>query len=488
MAMRLCGKGFVLLWLLLLQSCSAFVSYRDRIEGPLEKFESGSFDASYEDLEKRARKGTARLAYLLEAATVLHTKGDLEESNRVFSASEALIRTYDERAVISLSDTAAKGASLVLNEKTIPYEGEPFEKVLIHSYKALNFLFLGQLESARVEIRRSFARQRENRQRHEREIAALEEEARNRQIHTSSLLREARAQYNELGSGSAGAMLHPYEDPFAYYLSALVYEFNGEYNDAYIDLKRTQELRPGVPCVENDLLRTAKLAGLGDAYLEWSERLGRPARFANRQSEGEIFLFLQAGMGPRKEEVRLILPVPEAGLVTVALPRYGRVPSRFHKAALYDLEGRLLGETAVLTDLEALAIRNLEDRMPILVLKQVLRAAAKGLVAATAADQGGPAAALVANVFNLLSEQADLRCWTTLPRDFQVARIPVPTGRQRLTLAFLDGSGRRLAEQLVEADMAPGSRVFLNARTGSRSVIAFHVYGRDARTDDGKGR
>lgn len=477
-----CRTVWVLL-LLLLPSCSVFVSYRDRIEGPLEKFESGFFDDSYEDLEKRARKGTGRLAYLLEAATVLHTKGDLVESNRVFSTSEALIRSYEERAVISLSDTAAQGASLVLNEKTIPYEGEPFEKVLIHSYKALNFLFLGQFESARVEIRRSFARQQENRQRHEKEIAALEEEARDRQIPTSSLLREARAQYEEPRSGWAAGVLNPYEDPFAYYLSALIYEFNGEYNDAYIDLKRVQELKPGIPCVENDLLRTAKLAGLGDAYRDWSERLGRPARFVNRQEEGEIFVFLQAGMGPRKEEVRLVLPVPEAGLVTVALPRYGRVPSRFAKAALYDSEGRLLGETAVLTDVETLAIRNLEERMPILVLKQVLRAAAKGFVAATAADRGGAAAALAANVFNLLTEQADLRCWSTLPRDFQVARIPVPAGGRSLTLSFLDESGRRLAEQVLEADIAPGSRVFLHARTGSRSLVAFHAYGPGVRAE-----
>lgn len=467
---------FLFVSFLLLQGCSAFTSYRNRIEGPLERFESGDLEGSYEDLEKRGRKGTARLAYLLEAATVLHTKGDLEGSNRVFSASETLIRSYEERAVISLSDTASKGASLVLNEQTIPYEGEPFEKVLVHSYKALNFLFLGQIDSARVEIRRSFARQQENRQKHEREIAALEEEARDRRMQTSGLLREAHAQYDELGFASAGAG-NPYEDPFAYYLSALIYEFNGEFNDAYIDLKRAQELRPGVPCVENDLLRTAKLSGLSEAYRDWSERLGRQARFLNREAEAELFVFLQCGMGPRKEEVRLVLPVPEAGLVTVALPRYGRVASRFEKAALYDSDGRLLGETAVLTDVETLAIRNLEDRMPVLVLKQVLRAAAKGFMAATAADQGGAAAALAVNLFNLVSEQADLRCWTTLPRDLQVARIPVPTGRRRLTFAFLDGAGRRLAEQSLEADMAPESRVFVNARTGSRSVVAFQVYG-----------
>ena len=39
--------------------------------------------------------------------------------------------------------------------------------------------------------------------------------------------------------------------------------------------------------------------------------------------------------------------------------------------------------------------------------------------------------------WNLVSEQADLRSWLTLPRSAQVARFPLPEGEQTLTL---DGS------------------------------------------------
>ena len=468
------------LWMVLLvvclsPGCSTFTSYPDNIESPLQNFEAGNFRAAFEEVEDRSQKGLNRLVYQLEAAMVLHTEGDLERSNEIFSRSEDTIRTYEEKAVVSISDTAAQGASLLVNEKTIPYQGEGFEKVLIHTYKGLNDLLLREYEEARVEIRRSFARQQENRKRNEEEIERLEEEARNNRLETRSMLRDVESYYSDQ-SEILNRVDNPYEDPFAYYLSALVYELNGEFNDAYVDLQKVQEIRPGVPCVENDLLRMAKLSGLKDAYRSWSESLNRTARFADREQEGEIILFFQCGMAPRKEELKLALPIPEVGLVSLALPKYEAVPSRIAQVALYGSDGTFKGETWVLTDLEAIAVRNLDDRMPILILKQVLRATAKGALAMTASDQGGLAAAIAVNLFNLVTEQADLRCWTTLPANLQVARLALQQGRHDLVLAFQDASKGRVQEQPFSVDVGAGGKVFVNVRAGAQGVIAFHVF------------
>jgi hypothetical protein len=470
-----CRLWLVWLWVFTSQGCSIFTSYPDNIESPLQNFEAGNFKASFEEVEERSRKGLNRLVYQLEAAMVLHTEGDLERSNEIFSQSEETIRQYEEKAVISVSDAAAQGASLFVNEKTIPYQGEPFEKVLINTYKGLNYVFLRKQEEARVEIRRSFARQQENRKRNEEEIERLEEEARDRRIQTRAVLREVESHYGDQQE-ILTRVKNPYEDPFAYYLSALVYELNGEFNDAYVDLQRVQELRPGVPCVENDLLRMAKASGLNEAYRSWSESLNRAARFANREQEGEIIIFFQCGMAPRKEELKLALPIPEVGLISLALPKYRTVPSRIARAALYGSDGTLKGETSILTDLEAIAMRNLDDRMSILLLKQVLRSATKGALAMTAGDQGGAAAMIAVDLFNLVTEQADLRCWTTLPGSFQVTRLPLQQGRQDLVLIFQDSWGRRLQEEPFSLEVKPGEKTFVHVRTGTQGVIAFHVF------------
>ncbi|MEW6443308.1 MAG: hypothetical protein AB1640_20420 [bacterium] len=456
------------------QGCSTFTSYPERIQGPLESFQSGKLEGSFKEVEGRWDKRLDKLVWLLEGAMVLHTDGRLEQSNEVLARSEELIEHYEQKAVVSVTDTASQGASLVLNEKTIPYEGEPFEKVLVNTYKAMNDLFLRRYEEARVEIRRSFARQQENRRRHEEEMRRLEARARRERVEPDAYIRGTEPYYRDQQE-ILRRVKNPYEDPFAYYLSALIYELNGEYNDAYIDLERIQEIRPGVPCVEDDLLRMASQAGLSDAYRTWSEALKRTARVPGKD-QAEVFVFFETGMAPRKQEIRVPLPIPNVGILSLALPKYAHVPSRIAQAALYGPDGSLLGETSVLTDLEAVAVRNLDDRMPALLIKQVLRASAKGAVAATAQDQGGALGALAANVYNWVSEQADLRCWTTLPRTLQAARMSLPAGRHDLVLAFRDAGGQRLQDQPFSVEARPGAKIFVHARSGTAGVISFHVY------------
>ena len=48
------------------------------------------------------------------------------------------------------------------------------------------------------------------------------------------------------------------ENPFAIYLSGMIYEALGEINDAYIDYKKVYSLRPDVPYLEGNLLRLSK--------------------------------------------------------------------------------------------------------------------------------------------------------------------------------------------------------------------------------------
>jgi hypothetical protein len=94
----------------------------------------------------------------------------------------------------------------------------------------------------------------------------------------------------------------------------------------------------------------------------------------------------------------------------------------------------------------------------------------------TAGDQGGAAAMIAVDLFNLVTEQADLRCWTTLPGSFQVTRLPLQQGRQDLVLIFQDSWGRRLQEEPFSLEVKPGEKTFVHVRTGTQGVIAFHVF------------
>jgi hypothetical protein len=460
---------------LILVACSTLTRYPVETRGLISDFEGGSSGEAFWQADKRSKRGLNRLAYLLEGGMILHTRGHLEASNAEFDEAEGVIRHHEEKAVVSLSEGSAQVGSIFVNEKTLPYRGEPFEKVLVNTFKASNYLFLHDYEGARVEIRRSFARQKENERKHEDEYERAQEEAARRGISSRRVSRAVDVHYEDQKE-IVRSVKNLYEDAFAYYLSSIVYELNREYNDAYIDLKKVQELRPGVPYVENDLLRMAGRSGLRDALKENENELGRQPRRWDDKREGNVIVFFGSGMAPRKTQIKISIPIPSVGIVPIAFPKYEPVPNPVRYAALYDRQGHLHGRTFVLTDLEATAIRNLDDRMNTLALKQVFRSAVKGAMVKTAREQGGWAADLVANLYNVFTEQADLRCWQTLPQNMQVARVFLPAGRHELVFALHGETGGTVQERDFALDVRPGETIFVSARSGPWDLIGFNVF------------
>jgi hypothetical protein len=469
---------------LVLAACSTLTHYPEETQDLIDDFNTGSSVEALAEAEKHWTKGLNRLAYLLEGGMILHVGGKPKQSSAAFNEAEWVIRHHEEKALLSLSKGATQLSTLVLNEKTLPYRGEPFEKVLVNAYKAKNYLFLHDYEGARVEIRRSFARQKENQRMHRKESDRIEDEAKRRGISARSALREVNRHYQDQRE-IARRVRNLYEDAFTYYLSAIVYELNREYNDAYIDLKKVQSLRPGVPYVEDDLLRMARLSGLSGALKEWMERFERAPAPREETKVGEVFLFFGCGMAPGKGQIKISIPIPDVGWIGLAFPKYEPVPNPIEHAALYDDQGRFYGRTFVLTDLEALSIRSLADRMPMLTLKQILRAAVKGAMVKTARDQGGWAGELAANLFNVITEQADLRSWQTLPQNIQVARIPLQAGHHDLILALHGKTGGKVQERAFSLDVRPGEKIFLNARTGAWDLVGFNVYQLGPKDGDG---
>jgi len=314
-------------------ACTVFTFYPQQMQGALDDFEAGKLDAAYEAVEKEYGSGLNQLLYLLEGGMILHCMGDLPRSNQIFTEANEIIRKYQEKAVVSLGQGTAQVGSLLVNEKTLPYRGEPFERVLVDTYKATNYLFQRDYEGARVEIRRSFQAQQENRRLHEKELERMEKEAGRQGIRPQPLFRDVENSYRDQAAIVA-RVKNPYEDPFAYYLSAVVYELNREYNDAFIDLKRVEELCPGVPFVQNDLLRMARLSRLTDALPPGLPRDAAP-RFIDPKTHGELLLVFGCGMAPRKRQIKITLPIPEVGLVPLAFPKYEPVPCRIERAAVY---------------------------------------------------------------------------------------------------------------------------------------------------------
>ena len=456
--------------------CSIITSYPGEMRHVQAAFLDGNFAAASEALEAMKPSGGDKLCHLFERGTVYHTMGNYKASNRAFLEAVRIARAFDERAMVSVRDSTAYAAALVINDKTLPYRGSSFERVLLHTYLATNFLMQRDLEGARVEILRAYALQKTLHEQHGKSIQRTKSEAAGRQLDAGAIAQKVRNQYADQRAllKKAGNV---YQNAFTYYLSALVYEMGGEIDDAYIDMKQVHGLNPNFLPAQRDLLRYSKDLGFRDDYREWQKKFGVEADEKLPSGHGEVVLVFQCGLAPEKEEIKFSFPIPiknKAHLVSMAIPKYR---SRYNPVSGVRLrvDGKMLGVTQALVDVEATAVRNLWDDAAEIAFRQVARAAGRIVAQQAARKEGGEWAALGVMIVGHLLEQADLRSWLTLPRELHILRADVPAGKHNFTMRLLPGGGGRV--QLSNVPVRSGKITIINLRSvGNRGTANYVTF------------
>ncbi len=396
---------------------------------PVERCLAGQRPAeALEVLDGQRHPARDRMLYLLNRAMLLRQTGDYRASNEEFEQAKAL---RERLTALSITEQAA---SFLLNDGSRSYEGEPHEQVLIHLYEALNYLEAGDPEEARVEA-----------------------------LQVDLLLRRLADRAPESPFST---------DPFARYLAGLVYEEQGEWSDAMISYRKAYEAYRAhaeryplrLPAsLQQDLVRMAERVGLHEEAERYRGEFGLdgPGASPLEGGRGEIVFLFHRGLAPVKREQILPYLDPSSGVVvTLALPRY-EVRREVARRALVAAEGQR-GETEVVEDIEAIALANHEALLPGITARAAARAVVKYAVARKARDENAAVGALL-NLAAVLTERADTRSWLSLPSEIQMARLPLPPGRHRVSVDVL-GAGnavlcrREFAGVVVEE----GRRTYLS--------------------------
>ena len=359
----------------------------------------------------RGLQGNNRLLYLQERGRLAELAGDFQASRQDYTDAIRLYREEDEQALIRLSGVGATGSALLTNDNALPYRGEDYERILLHGFQAMNYWATGDLEGAAVEFRRVTEAQRNAESRREREIQRAEEEARDKDIDIHSFP-------EELGGLNAAAadVRSSVENAWLYYLAGLFREGTGDYNNAAVDYRRALQIRPEMELIEEDLRRV---------------QARQDRRY--RDDRGLVVISHEQGLVPPRREISLPIPTRH-GYVAVAFPTYD--PADFGGGRPLRIEtpdGQTL-QTREIARIDAMAARALRERVPGMLLRQTLRARTK-YEAQKQAEEFGILGMFFVQIYNLVSEQADLRSWLTLPAGTRVARTEMEPGEHRLKLS-----------------------------------------------------
>lgn len=370
----------------LLSSCA---SYTSATKAGLDAFSHRDFAAAEKVYEKADEDGVDQLVYLFDRATVRYSAGQYEQSIKDFRLAADLSEIKDYTSL------ATEAATLVTNDRITPYKGEEFEHVLTSVYLALNFAALGNEENAIVACRQV-----------------------NRKLEL--LRKEGKRQYSL--------------NAFAQYLAGLMFEKEGNWNNAYIDYKKTAEIAPAFSRVKHDIVRGALETDNNSELGKWKRTLGvtdDDVKEAKRELKktGAVVLLYQNGFAPEKISSPSWYELPEYR------SRYNR-----HRAARLYLDGKEVGRTELLYDVEAAAIQNLKEKYAGLIAKRLAGVVAREVIG-NQLDKQAEGLGTIVKIAMYAASQPDLRSWLTLPKEFQVARVQVAPGTYRASLRLEDAEG-----------------------------------------------
>lgn len=448
-------------------------TYQQKTAETKNLWKSGNYAAAAADFTQKAEKakdGKDALVYRLEQATALRAAGKIPESIEAFQQADDLINAYEEKAKTSVS---SETGAILSNQANLPYTGRDYDKVMVNTYKALNYLQLGQTEKARPEVIRTFQRQQDAVENNKKRIEKEEEEIRkaaDEKKNESKSVEQAKADpkvggllkdnYAALDTLKAYA---DYVNPFPVYLDGLYFL---TFASGGSDLERARK----------SFERVKGLSGE-------NKYINADLAVAEKAANGEpvpprTYVVFETGSAPARDQFRLDIPVFFIGS--------GRVP--YVGAAFPKLEfdpnfvpnlnvtaGGATETTTLLASMDGVIGQAFKNELPSIITKTLLsttiKATASYFVNKAAEDSGGAIAGLLSKVATTATQAAiniaDTRTWTTLPKEFQYCSFPTPAD-SKLDIAAPNGQKTGVAVEpnstslVLVKSVGPGTPLVVN--------------------------
>ncbi len=368
----------------------------------------------------------------LQLASVQREAGKIKASIDTLEAVEDLFGRYDAVPEVSLS---GEGIAAFSNPYAFPYRGRAYDRIMATTYRALNYLEIGDQEKARVALNRALFRQEDaKRMVAEKERIAREEtnNAESKDYNVGRVTRSAEVT-SAMSEGAADFVGLPiyqdYMNPLSVWLHGVFFLHTAQgiedVEKARKSLERAQALAPQNPSIQEDATWAAKS---GD----------RPA------VDGKCIVYVvhEAGTAPVWAEHKFNLPLivfdNNAPIVTAAFPKISPVPNR-DNLSIRCAAGNF--NPAPLASMDAIVAREFNDELPGVRTRAVASATLKGIAAYVANKAAGEynrrkktegsglfylATIIATNTYTTQSAQADLRNWATLPKNVGMVKIVAP--------------------------------------------------------------
>jgi len=400
-------------------ACST--AYKGTALNAWDEMANSQIDTALSDYKKNVTSDKDKLLRLMDEGILLRVAKRYKESNQKFLKASDIIE------MAGYIDAGEQAVTLVTNEKQTVYQGEDFEKVLIHMYLALNYISFEQWEDALVEARKV------------NEVLYL-------------MISEAKRPYKL--------------DAFARYLDALIYDKSGETNDAFIDYKNTLKIDPSLakrfPVLQEDLLRTAGLLHFQDQFQSYAKQFGNKIVEATQKAiqnrMAQLVLIFQSGKSPEKYSSKERRSKEGKGghLIEIVVPiaYYASRHTNIRWARM--TVGHQSVRTVTLSNIDKTVRHHLQDRMGRVIAKALLTAGVKaGIATGVGVATHNRDLGILAGLALFAMSDADTRSWLLLPHRLQMAKVYLNPGDYDVKLQYLNHQGNVVGDETTRVSLHP---------------------------------
>jgi hypothetical protein len=370
--------------------------------------------------------------------------GNLARYSGLYLTAQSVLLQADRLSDVQRgTDLGQQAQSLITSDLALDFRGADYEKVFINYCLAASYAASGNIEDATVEARR-----------------------------VNEKLAEINTHYGDNANRYT-------EDAFVRYFMGVLYEMDGDYDDALIsyrlalaayDSVYTRDYRLSAPDqLRSDAMRLADYNGFDSLLEEFQNRWPQTGYSRFEAGTGEIVVIAELGSISQRVEHDFTV-YSEDRVYRITLPVIPDFPRHSVRGTLS--AGGCESSLFLVQDMNGIARENLQDE----AARNVIRAAARVALKAGVAELGeniteqltdnenvSSGIGLILSIVGAATERADLRAWLTLPSQIHMARLRVPEGTWPVSITV---NGTVFQQEPVTVTSGGISLVFLREDLG----------------------
>lgn len=382
--------------------------------------QTGSIPAALKVLEASAttEEEKAALLYNMERGELLRLNRQYRESTDAYLLADKKVNEWEEAAKTDPKKLMGLLGAATISERLKVYEGQDYEKVWLTTRLALNRIAAGDLDTARVDIKRTHEREAVIAEFRSKQTAEAEEAAKAKGVKATG--KEISGYPTEsLNDPEVLLLKNGYQNALSHYLAGFLYEMLNEPGLAAPGYRKAIELKPETPLLEDGL------RGL-DQRTSFTHK--------RRQRMTDVLFVVEAGSAPARKSKAFTVPIPTSdGIRTVSISYPIIEPSSDPPLGKLVAGGSEF-TLAKVVDVNVMARRVLRDEMPGMVLRGVTRAIVKSELQRQLQKNAGTVGAVLGIIASVVTEQADDRIWRRLPGRVYLARGYLPEGNHTVSV------------------------------------------------------